>query len=140
MLTVCNPAVSAQVCSKSLNVLFRRIWNCQLPDPIVPEPATIDQREHTSTQGTSKYVAHANGLSELQTMNIAKGRLFARGRVEYSLGALVDRTLRERRREERRLAEQRGTKHRFQARSSCVNDGRNYRIARRLLSLARAQF
>jgi hypothetical protein len=72
-------------------------------------------------------------------MNIAKSLLFVRDR-EYSLGALADRTIRKQRREERRLAEQRGTKHQFQARSSCVLDGRNYRIARGLLLLARAQF
>jgi len=73
-------------------------------------------------------------------MNIAKGYLFGRGRIEYNFGALIDRTLRERHREEWRLAEQRATKHRFQARNSCVLDGRNYRMARRLLSLVRAQF
>jgi hypothetical protein len=82
----------------------------------------------------------ANCLSELQTMNYTKSHLLARGRIEYSLGTFVDRTVRERRREERRLAEQRGTKHQFQARSSCILDGRNFRIARRLLLLARAQF
>ena len=73
-------------------------------------------------------------------MNNEKGNLFARHRVRYSFGALVDRTIREQRREERQLAEQRGTKHQFQARSSCILDGRNYRVARRLLLLARAQF
>jgi hypothetical protein len=73
-------------------------------------------------------------------MNYTKSHLLARGRIEYGLGALVDRTVREQRREERRLAEQRGTKHRFQARNSCIWDGRNFRIARRLLLLARAQF
>jgi hypothetical protein len=35
---------------------------------------------------------------------------------------LVDRSMREQHREERRLAEQRATKHRFQARKSCVAD------------------
>jgi hypothetical protein len=35
----------------------------------------------------------------------------------------------ERRRDERRLAEQRTTKHQFQARKSCVADARSYRIA-----------
>ena len=73
-------------------------------------------------------------------MNNEKGNLFAGHRVGYSFGALVDRTIREQRREERQLAEQRGTKHQFQARNSCILDGRNYRIARRLLLLARAQF
>ena len=38
-------------------------------------------------------------------MNTAKGHLFVRDRVGYRFRALVDRTLRERRHEERRLAE-----------------------------------
>jgi hypothetical protein len=83
---------------------------------------------------------NANCSSELQTMNIAKGHSFGRDRVGYNFRALVDRTLREQRCEERRLAEQRATKHEFQARNSCTLDGRNYRIARRLLLLAMAQF
>jgi len=73
-------------------------------------------------------------------MNIVKGLLFGRGRVEYNFGVLADRAFRQQRREERRLAEQRSTKHRFPARNSCILDGRNYRIARPLLVLARAQF
>lgn len=73
-------------------------------------------------------------------MNYTKGHLLARARVDYRFKALVKRTIREQRREERRLAEQRGTKHQFQAKNSCVLDGRNYRIARRLLLFARAQF
>jgi hypothetical protein len=73
-------------------------------------------------------------------MNVANSPLFGRARIEYNFGGLVDRTIRERRHEERRLAERRSTKHRFQARNSCILDGRNYRIARRLLSLVRAQF
>ena len=73
-------------------------------------------------------------------MNYAKGHLLGGNRIGYSLGALADRTIREQRREERRLAERRGTKHRFRARNSCISDGRNYRIARPLLILARAQF
>ena len=40
-------------------------------------------------------------------MNSLKGHLFARDRIQYSFRALVDRTLREQHREERRLAEQR---------------------------------
>jgi len=78
---------------------------------------------------------NANGSLELETMNAAKGHLFG-----YSFGTLVERTIRDRRREERRLAEQRATKHQFQARNSCILDSRNFRIARRLLLLARAQF
>ena len=73
-------------------------------------------------------------------MNIAKSHLFGRDRIKYSFGTLADRTLRKQRHDERRLAEQRGAKHQFQARNSCTLDGRNYRIARRLLLLARAQF
>ena len=73
-------------------------------------------------------------------MNITKGHLFARDRFQFSFRTLVDRTIREQRREERRLAEQRGTKHKFKARNSCIFDGRNYRIPRRLLLSARTQF
>jgi hypothetical protein len=73
-------------------------------------------------------------------MNIEKSHLFARARVEYSFRALVDRTIRERTRKERRLAEQRATKHQFHARNSCILDGRNYRIARPLFLFPRAQF
>ena len=53
---------------------------------------------------------------------------------------LVDRSIREQRRDERRLAEQRPTKHQFQARKSCIADARSYRVARRLPVLAVAQF
>jgi hypothetical protein len=60
----------------------------------------------------------ANCSSELQTMNYMKGHLFARDRVQYRFRALADRTIRERRREERRLAEQRGMKHQFRAKLS----------------------
>lgn len=73
-------------------------------------------------------------------MNILKSDLFARYRVEDNFQTLVDRTIREQRREERQHAEQRATKHQFQARNSCILDGRNYRIARRLLLLFRAEF
>jgi ribosomal protein S14 len=73
-------------------------------------------------------------------MNYTKDHLFARDRVGYRFRALVDRTIREQTRKERRLAEQRATKHQFQARNSCILDGRNYRSAPRLLLLARAQF
>jgi hypothetical protein len=83
---------------------------------------------------------NANCSLELQTMNYSKGHLFAGGRVEFSFRALVDRTIREQNREERRLAEQRATKHQFHARNSCILDGRNYRVARRLLLFPGAQF
>ena len=73
-------------------------------------------------------------------MNYTKGHLFARARVEYSFRALVDRTIREQNREQRRLAEQRATKHQFQARNSCILMGEIIVFARRLFLFARAQF
>jgi hypothetical protein len=66
--------------------------------------------------------------------------LFGGDEIENTFMHLVDRSIREQRREERRLAEQRSTKHRFQARKSCVADARSYRVARRLPVLAVAQF
>ena len=69
-----------------------------------------------------------------------KFRLFGRDEIENSFMHLVDRSIREQRRDERRLAERRTTKHRFQARKSCIADARSYRVARRLPVLAVAQF
>ena len=46
-----------------------------------------------------------------------------------SFKALVDRNIRDRRRDERRFAEHRKIKYQFQARNSCVADARNYRVA-----------
>jgi hypothetical protein len=66
--------------------------------------------------------------------------LFGRDKIENSLMGFVDRKIGEQRRDERRLAEQRTTKHRFQARKSCVVDARSYRVARRLTVLAVALF
>jgi hypothetical protein len=66
--------------------------------------------------------------------------LFGGDEIENSLIRFVDRKIGEQRRGERRLAEQRTTKHRFQARKSCIADARNYRIARRLPVRAVAQF
>jgi hypothetical protein len=43
--------------------------------------------------------------------------------------SLVDRKIRERRQNERQLAERRTTKHRLQAKKSCVADARSYRVA-----------
>ena len=83
---------------------------------------------------------NANCSLEPQTMNYAKGHLFARTRVEFSFRALINRTISEQNREDRRLSEQRPTKHQFRARNSCIMDGRNYRFARRLLLFPRAQF
>ncbi len=74
-----------------------------------------------------------------QIMN-GKFPLFGRDQIENSFMHLVDRSIREQRRDERRLAEQRATKHRFQARKSCIADARSYRVARRLPVLAVAQF
>ena len=62
------------------------------------------------------------------------------GRERDSFNTLVDRKIRERRRDERRLAENRTTKHQLQARNSCVADARSYRVARRLPVPAAAQF
>ena len=70
----------------------------------------------------------------------ARFPLFGRNQIETSFMHLVDRSIREQRRDERRLAEQRPTKHQFQARKSCITDARSYRVARRLPVLAVAQF
>jgi hypothetical protein len=56
--------------------------------------------------------------------------LIGSGRFSGSLKNLIDRKIRERRRGERRLAEERATKHQLLARNSCVADARSYRIAR----------
>jgi hypothetical protein len=48
--------------------------------------------------------------------------------------------MRERRRDERRLVEQRTTKHQLRARKSCLADARSYRIARRLPAPVALQF
>jgi hypothetical protein len=66
--------------------------------------------------------------------------LFGGDEIENSFMHLVDRSIHEQRREDRRLAEQRATKHRFQAKKSCVADARSYRVARRLPVMAVAQF
>lgn len=66
--------------------------------------------------------------------------LFGGNQIESSFQRLVDRQLREQRRDERRLAEQRTRKHQFQAIKSCIADARSYRIARRLPVLAVEQF
>src|SRR5262245_18403374 len=60
--------------------------------------------------------------------------------VQYAFKNLADRKIRERRRDERRLAAQQTTKHRLEARKSCVADTRSYRIARQLPVPAAAQF
>jgi hypothetical protein len=58
--------------------------------------------------------------------------LIGRDWVPDSFKTLVDRKIRERRRNERRLAEQRTTRHQLPARNSCIADARSYRVARRL--------
>lgn len=65
--------------------------------------------------------------------------LISRDRIQDSFKTLVDRQMRKRRRDERRLAEQRATKHQFEARKSCVADARSYRIAREFPVSAAAQ-
>ena len=62
-------------------------------------------------------------------MNWEKLLLFSQDRVGDSFKTLVDRKIREQRRNERRLAEYRTTKHQLQARNSCVTDARTYRVA-----------
>ena len=59
-------------------------------------------------------------------------KLLVIGRDRDSFKALVSRKTRERRQDERQLAEHRTTKHQLQARNSCVADARSYRLARRL--------
>ena len=66
--------------------------------------------------------------------------LIGRVRVRDSFKTLIDRKIRERRRDERRLAEHRTAKHQLQARNSCVADARSYRVARRLPVLAPLRF
>ena len=80
-----------------------------------------------------------NVFSGVETMDWKEFNLFGRNWVEHSFKTLVDRRIRAGRREERRLAEQRTTKHRLQARKSCIADARSYRVARRLSLLATAQ-
>ncbi len=58
--------------------------------------------------------------------------LIGSGRIRGSFKNFVDREIRERRRGERRLTEQRTTKHQLLARNSCVADARSYRMARQL--------
>ena len=72
-------------------------------------------------------------------MNV-KFLLFGRDEIENSLVRFADRKISEQHRAERRLAEQRTTRYRFQARKSCVADARSYRVARRFPVLAVAQF
>jgi hypothetical protein len=70
-------------------------------------------------------------------MNCENLRLI--GRDRHSFKALVGCKIRERRRDERQLAEHLTTKHQLRARNSCVADARSYRVARRLPVPAAAQ-
>ena len=55
--------------------------------------------------------------------------IIRRSQLGNNFKALVDRKIRERRRDERQLAERCTTKHQFEARSSCIADARSYRVA-----------
>jgi hypothetical protein len=65
--------------------------------------------------------------------------LISRDWIQDSFKTFVYRQIRKRRREERRLAEQRTTKHQFEARKSCIADARSYRVAREFPLSAAAQ-
>jgi len=65
-------------------------------------------------------------LSGGKTMIWEKPHLLVGYRVERGFKTLVDRTIRKQRCEERRLAERRNSKHRFQARKSCILDAQSY--------------
>ncbi|SRR6266487_2677903 len=87
------------------------------------------------------------GVSSYRLVNYREARIVNREELHFgwdwvqdSFKTLVDRKIRERRRDERRLAQQRTTKHQLQARNSCVTDGRSYRVARRLPVPAPARF
>ena len=59
------------------------------------------------------------------------GQLLLGGQDQLGNGfrTFADRKLRERRQNERQLAERRTTKHRLEARKSCLADARSYRVA-----------
>ena len=73
-------------------------------------------------------------------MNREKRHLIDREPLQGFFKNLVDREIRERCRDERRLSEQRTTKDQLQARKSCVADARSYRLARRLPLPAATRF
>jgi hypothetical protein len=56
--------------------------------------------------------------------------LIGPGRVQDGFKTLVYRQMRKEGRDQRRLTEQRATKHQLKARKSCVTDARSYRVAR----------
>ena len=78
----------------------------------------------------ANFNARRRACWELKIMNW--DQLLVIGRDRESFKALVGRKIRERRQDERQLAEHRTTKHQLQARNSCVADARSYRVARRL--------
>jgi hypothetical protein len=88
--------------------------------------------------GGSNSNARRQACWEVKIMNW--DNLLVIGRDRDSFKALVARKIRERRRDERQLAEHRTTKHQLQARNSCVADARSYRVARRLPVPAAAPF
>jgi len=94
------------------------------------DPFVSQIREATNNEDLALFERFGGHL-----MN-GKFLLFGGDEIENSLMRFVARKIGEQRRDERRLAEQRTTKHRFQARKSCVADARNYRIARRLPDLS----
>jgi hypothetical protein len=68
-----------------------------------------------------------------------KFSLFGTDRRLDGFETFVDRQIRKWRRDERRLAEQRTTKHQLAARKSCVADARSYRVARQFPASIAAQ-
>jgi hypothetical protein len=72
-------------------------------------------------------------------MNWGKIHLNGQHQLQDIFSTLVNRETRQQRRDERRLAEHRTTKHQALARNSCVVDARNYRVARRFPMFAAAQ-
>jgi hypothetical protein len=62
-------------------------------------------------------------------MNIGKLQLRDHPYLGSGFKSFVDRKMRERRRNERQLAERRTMKHCLEAKNSCVADARSYRIA-----------
>src|SRR4029453_16724394 len=73
--------------------------------------------------------AKANAINLGGELQLNWEKLSVIGRDRDSFKTLVDRKIRGQRRDERRLAEQRSTKHQLQARKSCVADARSYRVA-----------
>ncbi|HEY4273324.1 MAG TPA: hypothetical protein VGM65_15100 [Candidatus Udaeobacter sp.] len=62
-------------------------------------------------------------------MNRGQLQLGNEDQLGNAFRTLVYRNIRERRQNERQLAERRTTTHRLQARNSCVADAKSYRVA-----------